>query len=95
ATVVDMRFVKPLDETLILEIAQKHKLLVTLEENAIIGGAGSGVNEFLLKSHHIMPIINLGLPDYYISQGNQTEILAELGLNAKGIVKSINNYYAN
>ncbi|MGP1947322.1 MAG: 1-deoxy-D-xylulose-5-phosphate synthase [Arsenophonus sp. NC-PG7-MAG3] len=95
ATVVDMRFVKPLDETLILEIAQNHKLLVTLEENAIIGGAGSGVNEFLLKAHHIMPIINLGLPDYYISQGNQTEILAELGLNAKGIVKSINNYYAN
>ncbi|MGP1956908.1 MAG: 1-deoxy-D-xylulose-5-phosphate synthase [Arsenophonus sp. NC-PE1-MAG3] len=95
ATVVDMRFVKPLDEILILEIAQNHKLLVTLEENVIIGGAGSGVNEFLLKAHHIMPIINLGLPDHYISQGNQTEILAELGLNAKGIVKSINNYYAN
>ncbi|MGP1959108.1 MAG: 1-deoxy-D-xylulose-5-phosphate synthase [Arsenophonus sp. NC-CH8-MAG3] len=95
ATVVDMRFVKPLDETLILEIAQNHKLLVTLEENAIIGGAGSGVNEFLLKAHYIMPIINLGLPDHYISQGNQTEILADLGLNAKGIVKSINNYYAN
>ncbi|WP_334469404.1 1-deoxy-D-xylulose-5-phosphate synthase [Arsenophonus sp. PmNCSU2021_1] len=94
ATVVDMRFVKPLDETLILEIAHNHKLLVTLEENAIMGGAGSGVNEFLLKAHHIMPIINLGLPDHYIAQGNQTEIQAELGLNAEGIVKSINNYYA-
>ncbi|MGP1924196.1 MAG: 1-deoxy-D-xylulose-5-phosphate synthase [Arsenophonus sp. NEOnobi-MAG3] len=93
ATVVDMRFVKPLDETLILEIAQNHKLLVTLEENTIIGGAGSGVNEFLLKAHYIMPIINLGLPDQYIAQGNQTEILAELGLNAEGIVKSINNFY--
>ncbi|WGO84131.1 1-deoxy-D-xylulose-5-phosphate synthase [Arsenophonus apicola] len=94
ATVVDMRFVKPLDETLLLEIAQTHKLLVTLEENAIMGGAGSGVNEFLLKAHHIMPIINLGLPDNYIPQGSQEEILAELGLNAAGIVKSINNYYA-
>lgn len=94
ATVVDMRFVKPLDETLILEIAQTHKLLVTLEENAIMGGAGSGVNEFLLKAHHIMPIINLGLPDHYIPQGSQAEIQTELGLNAEGIIKSINNYYA-
>ncbi|MFS1537533.1 MAG: 1-deoxy-D-xylulose-5-phosphate synthase [Candidatus Phlomobacter fragariae] len=94
ATVIDMRFVKPLDETLILEIAQTHKLLVTLEENAIMGGAGSGVNEFLLKAHYIMPIINLGLPDHYIPQGSQAEIQAELGLNAEGIVKSINNYYA-
>ncbi|MFP3029472.1 MAG: 1-deoxy-D-xylulose-5-phosphate synthase [Arsenophonus sp.] len=93
ATVVDMRFVKPLDEMLILEIAQNHNLLVTLEENTIIGGAGSGVNEFLLKANYIMPIINLGLPDQYIAQGNQTEILAELGLNAEGIVKSINNFY--
>nr|WP_066284151.1 1-deoxy-D-xylulose-5-phosphate synthase [Candidatus Arsenophonus lipoptenae] len=93
ATVVDMRFVKPLDEILILDIAKTHNLLVTLEENAIMGGAGSGVNEFLLKVSNIMPIINLGLPDYYISQGSQEEIRAELGLNTDGIVKSINNYY--
>ncbi|MGP1944992.1 MAG: 1-deoxy-D-xylulose-5-phosphate synthase [Arsenophonus sp. ET-LJ4-MAG3] len=92
ATVVDMRFVKPLDEKLILEITQTHKILVTLEENAIMGGAGSGVNEFLFKNHHIIPMINLGLPDYYIPQGNQEEIRMELGLNAEGIVKSINNY---
>ncbi|MFP3014178.1 MAG: 1-deoxy-D-xylulose-5-phosphate synthase [Arsenophonus sp.] len=93
ATVVDMRFVKPLDEELILDIARTHNLLVTLEENAIMGGAGSGVNEFLLKVNHIMPIINIGLPDHYISQGNQIEIQAELGLDANGIIKSVNNYY--
>lgn len=93
-TVIDMRFVKPLDETLIMKIAKTHNLLITLEENAIMGGAGSGVNEFLLKSHHIMPIINLGLPDYYIPQGNQKEIQAELGLDAEGIIKLIKNYYS-
>ncbi|BGI51201.1 MAG: 1-deoxy-D-xylulose-5-phosphate synthase [Arsenophonus endosymbiont of Ceratovacuna japonica] len=93
ATVVDMRFVKPLDEILILKIAKTNKLLVTLEENSIIGGAGSGVNEFLLSSNNIIPIINIGLPDIYIPQGNQTEIKSDLGLNADGIIKSINNFY--
>ncbi|MGP1957875.1 MAG: 1-deoxy-D-xylulose-5-phosphate synthase [Arsenophonus sp.] len=93
ATVVDMRFVKPLDEKLILRMAETHKILVTLEENVIMGGAGSGVNEFLLKTNNIIPIINLGLPDKYIQQGNQIEIQVELGLNSEGIINSINKYY--
>ncbi|MGP1931793.1 MAG: transketolase C-terminal domain-containing protein, partial [Arsenophonus sp. ET-DL12-MAG3] len=93
ATVVDMRFVKPLDEKLILMMAETHKILVTLEENVIMGGAGSGVNEFLLKTNNIIPIINLGLPDKYIQQGNQIEIQVELGLNSEGIINSINKYY--
>ncbi len=92
ATVVDMRFVKPLDEALLLEMANTHDVLVTLE-NAIMGGAGSGVNEFLMheKNHSIL---NLGLPDYFISQGTQEELIAELGLDSTGIVNSINNYLA-
>lgn len=94
ATVVDMRFVKPLDEALVLEMANTHNVLVTLEENAIMGGAGSGVNEFLMHEKKIIPTLNLGLPDYFISQGTQEELIAELGLDSTGIVNSINNYLA-
>ncbi|HHR6069078.1 TPA: 1-deoxy-D-xylulose-5-phosphate synthase [Providencia alcalifaciens] len=92
ATVVDMRFVKPLDEALILEMANSHDMLVTLEENAIMGGAGSGVNEFLMKEKKVLPVLNLGLPDFFIPQGTQDELLADLGLNAIGIVNAINAY---
>ncbi|HHR5847672.1 TPA: 1-deoxy-D-xylulose-5-phosphate synthase [Providencia alcalifaciens] len=92
ATVVDMRFVKPLDEALILEMANSHDMLVTLEENAIMGGAGSGVNEFLMKEKKVLPVLNLGLPDFFIPQGTQDELLADLGLDAIGIVNAINAY---
>ncbi len=92
ATVVDMRFVKPLDEALILEMANTHDLIVTLEENAIMGGAGSGVNEFLMSEKKILPVLNLGLPDFFIPQGTQDELLADLGLDAAGIVSAINTY---
>lgn len=92
-TVVDMRFVKPIDEELILQIAKKHKLLITLEENTIIGGAGSAVNDCLLKNRKTISILNLGIPDYYILQGNRNEINKNLGLDTKGILKSIHNYY--
>ncbi|UDG80607.1 1-deoxy-D-xylulose-5-phosphate synthase [Candidatus Hartigia pinicola] len=92
ATVVDMRFVKPLDEALILEMANHHQLLVTLEENAIIGGAGSGVNEFLMHEKKILPILNLGLPDFFISQGTQEELMSDLGIDSKGIINAIIQY---
>ncbi|WMY96728.1 MAG: 1-deoxy-D-xylulose-5-phosphate synthase [Arsenophonus sp.] len=92
-TVVDMRFVKPLDEKLILKIIKKHKLLVTLEENSIIGGAGSGVNEFLLQNNYMISVINLGLPDKFIKQGNKKEIQTELGLDSKGIIQAIKKFY--
>lgn len=88
ATVANMRFVKPLDEKLILELAENHNLLITLEENTIQGGAGSGVNELLAIRNITVPIINLGLPDTYIEHGIQSEMLAACGLNASGIVKS-------
>lgn len=88
-TLVDMRFVKPLDEALIAELADTHELLVTLEENAIQGGAGSAVNEYLQKISKIKPLVMLGIPDYFIPQATQPEAYADLGLNAEGIAKRI------
>ncbi len=88
ATVANMRFVKPLDENLILELAENHNLLITLEENTINGGAGSGVNELLANRNITTPIINLGLPDTHIEHGIQSDMLAACGLDGLGIVKS-------
>ncbi|MDR0806934.1 MAG: 1-deoxy-D-xylulose-5-phosphate synthase [Enterobacteriaceae bacterium] len=87
ATVVDMRFVKPLDQSLILELAASHDAFITLEENAIMGGAGSGVNELLMAHRNTTPVLNIGLPDIFIAQGGQEEIRTELGLDADSIVK--------
>ncbi|TBL97128.1 1-deoxy-D-xylulose-5-phosphate synthase [Hafnia paralvei] len=95
ATVADMRFVKPLDEALILELASTHDALVTLEENAIIGGAGSGVNELLMSKRKMVPVLNLGLPDRFIPQGTQEEALHEIQLDAQGIVDQIQNWLQN
>ncbi|CAD6512324.1 1-deoxy-D-xylulose-5-phosphate synthase [Candidatus Profftia tarda] len=92
ATVVDMRFVKPLDETLVLELANTHHALVTLEENAIIGGAGSGVNELLMSKRKMVPVLNLGIPDQFISQGTQAEVLHDLYLDAEGIINQIQKW---
>ncbi|UTZ40499.1 1-deoxy-D-xylulose-5-phosphate synthase [Vibrio campbellii] len=94
ATVADMRFVKPLDEALIRQLAAEHDVLVTLEENAIAGGAGAGVIEFMMQNKIIKPVLNLGLPDRFVPQGTQDELHEELGLDAKGIEKSINDYLA-
>ncbi|AGH37993.1 1-deoxy-D-xylulose-5-phosphate synthase [Bibersteinia trehalosi USDA-ARS-USMARC-189] len=88
-TLVDMRFVKPLDESLISELAASHELLVTLEENAIQGGAGSAVNEYLQKIGKIKPLVMLGIPDYFIPQATQAESYADLGLDAAGIAQKI------
>jgi 1-deoxy-D-xylulose-5-phosphate synthase len=88
ATVANMRFVKPLDENLILQLAENHNLLITLEENTINGGAGSGVNELLATRSITIPIANLGLPDTYIEHGIQSDMLAACGLDASGIIKS-------
>ncbi|ELR65212.1 1-deoxy-D-xylulose 5-phosphate synthase [Photobacterium marinum] len=92
ATVADMRFVKPLDEALILELAAKHDVLVTVEENAIAGGAGSGVNEFLMKQKVLKPVLNIGLPDRFIEQGTQAELHAMLEIDGPGIEKQIREY---
>jgi len=94
ATVVDMRFAKPLDEALLAEMAKTHDILVTIEDGAIMGGAGSGVNEYLMANKLMTPTLNLGLPDQFVHQGTQDEIYAELGLDDIGIEASIKAFIA-
>ena len=89
ATVANMRFVKPLDTELLQQLADSHSLLVTLEENAIMGGAGSAVNEWLLAQGIQIPVLNLGLPDRYVEHDKPANMLAECGLDAAGIERSI------
>ena len=88
ATVVDMRFVKPLDEDLILELSKTHQQLITIEDNAITGGAGSSVSE-LLHAHKInTPLTLLGLPDSFTEQGSQEELYVLYGLDANAIIRA-------
>jgi len=89
ATVVDMRFAKPLDENLISEIAKHHDLIVTLEENSLMGGAGSGVIEYLQAQCIIKPVLQLALADTYIDHGKHELLLQECGLDSEGILKAI------
>lgn len=89
ATLVNMRFVKPLDEALVLELAQSHDALVTIEENALAGGAGSAVNEFLIAQGCLPPILNLGLPDRFVEQGSREECLSACGLDVPGISAAV------
>ena len=89
ATVVDMRFVKPLDKEMILSLAKSHELLVTLEENSIAGGAGSAVSEFLAEQAVVMPILQLGLPDQFIDHANHQQQLEMVGLDAQQILSRI------
>ncbi|WP_241595340.1 1-deoxy-D-xylulose-5-phosphate synthase [Rosenbergiella epipactidis] len=94
ATLVDMRFVKPLDEALVLTLAQSHETFITLEEGAIKGGAGSAVNELLMAHRLMRPVLNLGLPDEFIAQGTQEEVRALLGLDSQGIIASYQQWSA-
>ncbi|MDX1397947.1 MAG: transketolase C-terminal domain-containing protein, partial [Oceanospirillum sp.] len=89
---INMRFVKPLDQNAILEAAKEYDLLVTVEENAIAGGAGSGVIELLMQQAVISPVLNLGLPDRWVDQGSPAQLLRECGLDAEGIEASIQAY---
>ena len=92
ATLVDMRFVKPLDTKVIDELMENHHTLVTLEDGAIMGGAGSAVGEYLLAQKHSPSLLKIGLPDQFIMQGTQAEMYAELGLDADGIVSKVNEF---
>ncbi|OQX06595.1 MAG: 1-deoxy-D-xylulose-5-phosphate synthase [Thiothrix lacustris] len=89
ATLINMRFVKPLDEAMVHELAQTHRLLVTLEDNAVMGGAGSAVNECLHAAGLNVAVLNLGLPDSYIDHAQREEQLAACGLDAPSIVQRI------
>jgi 1-deoxy-D-xylulose-5-phosphate synthase len=89
ARVVDMRFIKPMDEELIQEISDDYKLIVTIEDNVVAGGAGSAVNEMLLKINTNSKILNIGLPDEFIEHGDQEQQKVINGLDGEGITKSI------
>ncbi len=89
ATVVNMRFVKPLDGALVEEIARGHTLVVTVEENVVMGGAGSAVAEALASRGVSVPLLQLGLPDRFIDHGDQAQLLALAGLDAPGIIAAI------
>ncbi|TKB46872.1 1-deoxy-D-xylulose-5-phosphate synthase [Ferrimonas sediminicola] len=95
ATVINMRFVKPIDEEMVLEMAASHDRLVTLEENAVMGGAGSAVLEALNRHRVAKPVLQLGLPDRFIEQGEQEVMHAELGLDGPGIVRQIHDYFGD
>jgi 1-deoxy-D-xylulose-5-phosphate synthase len=92
ATLVNMRFIKPLDEALIKELAEGHKLLVTLEENALAGGAGSAVTEYLQQLSHEVQVLNLGLPDSFQDHASHQQQLAEAGLDLPGILQAISHH---
>jgi 1-deoxy-D-xylulose-5-phosphate synthase len=89
ATVVNMRFIKPLDEQLIVDMALNHQLLVTVEENVVQGGAGSAVAEVLAKHGLTMPLLQLGLPDRWIDQGDPKLLIQEIGLDSAGLCRAI------
>ena len=95
ATVVNMRFIKPLDVALLTEIAQSHDLIVTIEEACIMGGAGSACAEALADAGIVKPILHLGLPDQFIDHGDPAVLLADCGLNAEGIVASVRKRLAD
>jgi len=89
ATICNMRFIKPLDNDLVASLASNHELLVTVEENTIMGGAGSAVAEALASAGITVPILQLGLPDIFIDQGDPSQMLADCGLDKAGIIRSV------
>ncbi len=89
ATLIDMRFIKPLDEEAVIRAANHHSLIVTVEENAIMGGAGSAINEVLAREGIALSILNLGIPDDFIEHGKQSEMLETCSLTTTGIQESI------
>jgi 1-deoxy-D-xylulose-5-phosphate synthase len=94
ATLVNMRFVKPLDEDLVIPLATRHRAIVTIEENAIVGGAGSAVGELLTSEGLLVPLLQLGIPDRFIEHGSRETCLAAAGLDAAGLNASIERWWA-
>ncbi len=92
ATVVNMRFIKPLDEAVVVRLAAEHRWLVTLEENVVAGGAGSAVNECLAARSIQVPVYNIGLPDRFVGQGERDELLAQCGLDVEGVLRQLTDW---
>jgi 1-deoxy-D-xylulose-5-phosphate synthase len=94
ATVINMRFVKPIDEALILELANSHDVFVTVEENVLAGGAGEAINAYLQTQRILVPVLNIGLPDAFIEQGTREQLLALCCLDTQGILNQIDAFCA-
>lgn len=92
ATLIDMRFIKPLDTKMLTDVCATHSMLVTLEENTVIGGAGSGVLEWMHQQIQLLPVLQLGLPDLFIEQGSVTELHQDIKLNAAHIINRITQF---
>ncbi|MCK5896345.1 MAG: 1-deoxy-D-xylulose-5-phosphate synthase [Cocleimonas sp.] len=90
ATLINMRFVKPLDEALLKEVAKNYDIVVTIEDNVVNGGAGSAVNEFFMNHQYSVSVLNLGIPDSYLEHATREQQLASIGLDTEGIMQSIN-----
>ncbi|MCP4406355.1 MAG: 1-deoxy-D-xylulose-5-phosphate synthase [Gammaproteobacteria bacterium] len=89
ATAVDMRFIKPLDEQMVCSMAETHELLVTVEDNAVEGGAASAVNDYLIRNNIQVEVLNLGLPDQFFSHGSREQLLAQAKLDSQGLLKAV------
>jgi 1-deoxy-D-xylulose-5-phosphate synthase len=89
-----MRFVKPLDEKLTLSVAKRHRAIITIEENAIIGGAGAGVGELLAAAGVQLPMLHIGIPDRFIEHGTRDTCLARAGLDLAGLTASVEQWWA-
>jgi 1-deoxy-D-xylulose-5-phosphate synthase len=94
ATIVNMRFVKPLDEKIIVSVAKRHRAIITIEENAIMGGAGSGVGEVLTAAGVQLPMLHIGIPDRYIEHGTRDTCLARAGLDLAGLTASVEKWWS-
>jgi 1-deoxy-D-xylulose-5-phosphate synthase len=89
-----MRFVKPLDEKLVVAIAERHRAIITIEENAIMGGAGAGVGELLAAADIQLPLLHIGIPDQYIEHGTRDTCLARAGLDLAGLNAQVDRWWA-
>ncbi len=94
ATLVNMRWIKPLDEDLVIAVASRHRAIITIEENATIGGAGSAVGELLASEGLLIPFLQLGIPDRFIEHGSRDSCLVAAGLDAAGLTSSIDRWWA-
>ena len=94
ATLVNMRFIKPMDEDLVISMATRHRAIITIEENATIGGAGSAVGELLASEGVLIPLLQLGIPDRFIEHGSRDSCLVAAGLDAAGLTSSVERWWA-
>src|ERR1700730_11773474 len=94
ATLVNMRWIKPLDEDLVIAVASRHRAIITIEENATIGGAGSAVGELLASAGLLIPLLSLGIPDRFIEHGSRDRCLIDAGLDTAGLTSSIDRWWA-